>query len=101
MGYKQGKDTPPMERELNYLLGDLCVKWGFCIPPDDWDKISKSESYNAKEFAEDVVAAEGMNPEYETKWVKKIAKKFKERFGDDSITTSTFLDRVRGQKEQW
>jgi len=35
MGFKVGRNVPPMQRELIYLLADLCVKWGFCIPPDD------------------------------------------------------------------
>ena len=69
MGYKVNKDTPPMERELIYLLEDLCVKWGFCIP--DSDKVSKSKCYSAEKFAEDVIIAEGMNPEHEPGWVKK------------------------------
>jgi hypothetical protein len=101
MGYKQKKDTPPMERELNYLLADLCVKWGFCIPPDDWKIISKAEAYTKEQFAEDVVSAEGMNPEHDARWVKKIAERFRERFGQDNIDASSFVDRVRGQREDW
>lgn len=101
MGFKQDKNIPPMERELNYLLYDLCVIWGFCIPPDYGQKISQTESYNAKEFAKDVITAEGMNPEHETKWMKRISEKFKERFGDNEINESTFVDRVRDIKENW
>ncbi len=99
MGFKVGKDVPPMERELIYLLADLCVKWGFCIPPDDNNEISKKEHYHAIEFAEDVVKAEGMEG-YEG-WVNRIAERFRERFGTDEIDSSTFVDRVRGNKENW
>jgi hypothetical protein len=101
MGYKQKKDTPPMERELKYLLADLCIKWGFCISSEEINEISTAESYRAQDFAEDVVAAEGMDYEGETKWVRNIAERFKIRFGTDSIDVSTFVDRVRGQKEIW
>lgn len=101
MGYKQPKDTPPMERELNYLLADLCVKWGFCIPPNDWENISKAKAYTKEQFATDVVVAEGMTPEYDSLWVKKIAERFRERFGEDTIDVSSFVDRVRGNKEDW
>lgn len=101
MGYKQKKNIPPMEREINYLLTDLCVKWGCCIPPDDWSEISKEEYYNSKSFAKDVVNAEGMDADYEKKWVRKISERFRERFGTDEIEKSTFVDRVRGQKENW
>ena len=101
MGYKQKRDVPPMEREINYLLADLCVKWGFCIPPDEWSKISKGEYYHSENFAKDVVIAEGMDAEYENKWVRNISERFRERFGTDEIDKSTFVDRVRGQKENW
>ncbi len=101
MGYKQGKNVPPMERELNYLLADLCVKWGFCIPSNDMEKISKSETYNAENFAVDVLAAEGMNSEHEIKWLRRISERFRERFGSDEIYVSTFVDRIRGQNEDW
>ena len=98
MGYKVNKDTPPMERELIYLLGDLCVKWGFCI--SDYNEITTAEYYTAKEFAQDVLAAEGMDPEYELKWVRRISERFRERFGENEIDASTFVDRVRGQQEK-
>lgn len=99
MGFKVGKGVPPMERELIYLLADLCVKWGFCIPPDDHDEISKKEHYSSIEFAQDVVKAEGM--EGYMKWVNRIAERFRERFATDEIDSSTFVDRVRGDKENW
>lgn len=99
MGYKVGKDVPPMERELIYLLGDLCVKWGFCLSPDAYELIIKKESYSALEFANDVVIAEGM--EGYLSWTNRIAERFKERFGTDYIDSRTFIDRVRGVKENW
>lgn len=99
MGFNVNRDVPPMERELIYLLYDLCVKWGFCIPTDDHDEISKKEHYNAVEFAKDVVKAEGM--EGYSGWVNRIAGRFSERFGTDEIDSSTFVDRVRSNKENW
>jgi len=99
MGFKVGKDVPPMERELIYLLADLCVKWGFCIPTDNHDEISKKEHYSAVEFAQDVVKAEGM--EGYSGWVNRIVERFSERFGTDEIVSENFVDRVRGIKENW
>ena len=90
-----------MERELSYLLYDLCVIWGFCIPPIRAEEICKMSHWSAKEFALSVVEAEGMNPEYEQEWVRGIAEKFRERFGAEEILESTFVDRVREHKESW
>jgi len=97
MGFKVPKDTPPMERELIYLLSDLCIKWGFCIPPDSFEQISKIGYYNDKGFAMDVVEAEGMDGY--SSWVDRIAERLRERFGTNEISSSTFTDRVRGIKE--
>lgn len=90
-----------MERELTYLLYDLCVKWGFCIPTARAAEIRESSHWSGKGFATCVVEAEGMNPEEEPKWVRKIADKFRERFGAEEISESTFVDRVRGHTESW
>ncbi len=99
MGFKVPKDTPRMERELIYLLADLCVKWGFCLPPDSLEQISKMDYYSDKGFATDVVEAEGMDGY--SSWENRIAERFRERFGTDEIDISTFVDRVRGIKENW
>ncbi|WP_152975528.1 hypothetical protein [Lacinutrix himadriensis] len=90
-----------MERELIYLLYDLCAKWGFCIPHEDFEQIIKIEYYNADDFAIHVVEAEGLDASPEATWVLRIAERFKERFGTDEIDSSTFIDRVRGIKENW
>lgn len=99
MGFKVGKNVPPMERELIYLLADLCVKWGFCVAPDDQRVISQKTHYRAIEFAQDVVKAEGMDGNFA--WIDKIAERFRERFGTEEINSLTFVDRVRGTKENW
>lgn len=88
-----------MERELIYLLVDLCVKWGFCIHPNDLEEISKKQHHQAIGFAKDVVIAEGMDSY--SKWVNRIAQRFRERFGTDEIDSSTFVARVRENKENW
>ena len=99
MGFKVPKDTPSMERELIYLLADLFVKWGFCIPPDGIEGITKTDRYNDIDFATDVVESEGLD--CNSSWVNRIAERFRERFGTNEIDSSTFIDRVRGTKENW
>ncbi len=101
MGFKVKRNVPPMERELTYLLYDLAVKWGFCIPSEDFDKISKMRIYVAIDFAMDVVMAEGLDVHIDAYWVKRIEERFKVRFGTDRIDSSTFTDRVRGINEKW
>ena len=83
MGYKPNRNTPPMERELLYLLYDLGVKWGFCLPPDDNSWISKKSKWTAIEFAIAVAKAEGF--EQDSSWIYKIQTIFQERFGQNKI----------------
>ncbi len=85
MGIKQSKDTRPIEREINYLLYDLCVDFGFCIPPIKAEEISEKNYLTAEVFANNVIEADGLKPEYEKQWVNKITNKFRERFGAEEI----------------
>ena len=93
MGIKQSKNVPPLEREIRYFLYDLCVDWGFCIPPDDADRIATKKRYDAREFAIDVLEAEGLKPEYEKKFVRDISAWFYRRFETDEIDEESFIDR--------
>ena len=70
------------EVELRRLLGWLCIEWGFCIPPEASEDISRRASLSANEFASAVLQAEGMNPEYEEKWFQRIRDRFVEKFGE-------------------
>lgn len=81
-----------MKQELQYLLYDLCLDWGFCIQPEDAEQIYRQTTLTADEFALAVVEFEGMNPEHEQEWIRKIADKFRERFGDEKISSSTFTE---------
>jgi len=78
-----------LEKQIRYLLGDLCVDWGFCIPPADADRIARSKRLEADEFAAEVLRAEGMFSEYETKWFPRIKQRFIERFGS-SVSVEDF-----------
>mgnify|MGYP006999712614 CR=1 FL=1 len=95
MRFKVQEGTHTMERELIGLLTDLCAKWGFCIPPDHFEQITKRDFYHADDFALDVIEAKGMD--IHSQWTNKIAERFKERFGADIIDSLTFTDRIRGQ----
>ncbi|NNG02505.1 MAG: hypothetical protein HKM95_00185 [Inquilinus sp.] len=71
-----------LEKQIRDLLRDLCVDWGFCIPPADIERIAGRAQLEAYAFAAEVVRAEGMTPEHEKKWTRRIAERFRDRFGD-------------------
>ncbi len=65
-----------MQTKIEYLLNDLCLDWGFCIPPEEAKRIAESKQLEADDFACQVLIAEGMNPEYEIQWRRRIREKF-------------------------
>lgn len=70
-----------MRSKIKYLLNDLCVDLGFCIPPKDAKRIVESKQLEADDFACQILVAEGMNPEYEIQWRRKIREKFIKQLG--------------------
>ena len=83
MGMRRPKDFPPGERKLRYVLYDLCVKWGYCLPPNDQDRIAHFKEITAEEFAIEVLKADGFAPGQESELVRKIAAYFVEQVGSD------------------
>jgi hypothetical protein len=74
-------DPSTLEKGLCTLLSELCIEWGFCIPPADATRIIKRTHITADEFAAEVLRAEGMAPEREQTWVRRIKHRFTDRFG--------------------
>ncbi|MBT8399767.1 MAG: hypothetical protein KJO98_04765 [Rhodothermia bacterium] len=51
----------PKSRER--LLYDLCVKYGFCLPPEGYDRIMDEPPTDLSEFVELIFLLEGLDPE--------------------------------------
>ncbi len=50
--------------EVEILLSRLCLKLGFCLPPDDENRLIDSPPTSIDEFTDAVFQAEGLNSEY-------------------------------------
>ena len=79
-----------LENRLEHLLNELCVDLGFCLPAEKRRGISRRERVDALEFAFAVLAAEGLQPEYEKQWVDTISARFRKEFGSDSVSADQF-----------
>lgn len=55
MGHRYDLDS-----DVRRLLTELCVKLGFCLPPDDIDRFEESPPGDVDSFTDAVFAAEGM-----------------------------------------
>lgn len=79
-----------LERELQILIGKLCTEWGFCIPPDDAERIVRSDPLTGEEFAVAILRAEGMDPDNELYWSRRIRNRFIDTFGSSFVSTTTY-----------
>ncbi|MCL1038243.1 hypothetical protein L2750_13930 [Shewanella submarina] len=70
-----------MYHAVEYLLKDLCVELGFCIPLGDSERIKEQDYLEVDSFACEILIAEGMSPEYEVQWRKRVCNRFIEKFG--------------------
>jgi hypothetical protein len=48
--------------ETEDLLGVLCVKFGFCIPTEDWNRLVADPPSDVEAFANEVYKAECLDP---------------------------------------
>ena len=81
--------------DLQLLLGDLCVQWGFCSALAD-DILPESGIITAERFANALLIAEGW-PEADLplQWQEPMMKVFKARYGT-SVSASDYEQRLRG-----
>ncbi len=74
-----------MEKELIRLINYLCIEWGLCIQSTDKTKILSLEILNSDQFACMILLAEGLDPETEIAWRRKIRNKFVEMIGSSQL----------------
>ena len=80
-----------LAEELGILLDWLCRKWGFCVPPDDKLRISRGKRFEAREFAIEILRAEGFGPpEHELEWIRRLSASFIEHFGKAVVSVDDY-----------
>ena len=80
MGWSK-KRRASLSEDINLLLADLCTEWGFCNALRGEELVSRIAVLTPEVFASEVLIAEGMIPEYEPEWRRKLRAKFVERYG--------------------
>jgi hypothetical protein len=55
MGYRDGLDP-----DVRRLLNELCIKLGFCLPPDECRRLEESPPEGVDAFTDAVFEAEGI-----------------------------------------
>jgi len=75
--------------DLDILLGDLCVIWGFCNGLTGWELTQDGETITSENFARAVLLAEGLQPHESEAWFPKIMNVFADRYGE-TVSESSF-----------
>ena len=72
----------PKPSEIDKLLYKLCVELGFCLPPDECDKLRENPPPTPDAFTRAVFQAEGFNVNLASDDLfKKVHKYVAEAFG--------------------
>ena len=83
--------------KLDYLLDDVCIRLGFCLPADARHHIPSRERLDASTFAAAVLRAEGFDhPEYETEWMSRLMERFEVYFGRSAIYVADGVQQAKG-----
>lgn len=74
---------PNLADDLDILLGELCTQWDFCAGLKGADLIKGDKMLTSKVFTETVILAEGMKLEDEKNWIRRIKRRFVQRYGHE------------------
>jgi hypothetical protein len=78
--------------DLDILLGDLCTGWGFCNRLTGTELVRNHDYLTADSFATALLIAEGMNPDLQISWHRKIGEVFRSRYGE-GVSSGSFAPR--------
>ncbi len=74
---------PDLLADLNILLEDLTREWDLQHGLTAKDFITGSKPLTSKQFTDRVIIADGMDPAKEHHWVRRIKRKFVQRYGHE------------------
>lgn len=69
-------------QRLECLSNKVCVELGFCEHRLNPDKFSSLSKLDGDTFSQIVLHEEGMDPNREIRWQRKLKRYFTEEFGD-------------------
>lgn len=72
-----------LETEIRSFLNEVCVDFGFCLPPNDVDALASRNQYIADEFIREIFKVEGLNPDVELKLFRQVKKRFTDKYGNE------------------
>jgi hypothetical protein len=74
---------PDLADDLDILLDELRDNWEFCAGVKGAELVKEGKMLTSKVFTETVILAEGMKLEDETNWIRRIKRRFVQRYGHE------------------
>jgi hypothetical protein len=71
---------PMAATRVDRLLAELCVELGFCLPPEDRERLRDSPPSTIDDFTDAVFIAEGMDPLVHPQLRKQVKERVAEHF---------------------
>src|SRR6266576_7116544 len=90
---KKRRSPKTMPEALDFVLYDICVDLGFCLPPEDNARICATESWDAETFTREVFRVEGLEADEHVTLKRQIHKRFTDMFGSSSVDNESFQQR--------
>jgi hypothetical protein len=69
------------ESELPWLLDELCIELGFCLPAAEYETLMNSPPRDVDAFTDAVLAAEGLDPSLNKQLRRAVRSKIERRVG--------------------
>ncbi len=63
------------------LLAELCVDLGFCLPPEEYDRLRDAPPRAVDAFTDAVFVAEGLDPRLDTRLRRQVRERVVRHFG--------------------
>jgi hypothetical protein len=70
-----------MESQVRWLLDELCVELGFCLPAAEREILTNAPPGDVDAFTDAVFAAEGMDPGLHKQLRRAVRSKIEQRVG--------------------
>ena len=83
---------PDLETDLNLFIDETAEDWGFNKRPDAAAILKGRAQVSALAFARAMVEADGMQPDREPSWVRRLKRRFGQRYRADAITAEEFAE---------
>jgi hypothetical protein len=78
----------PSRDQIESLLYDLCVTYGFCLPDTEHDKLVDDPPGTVDAFTAAVYRAEGMDPSDPTPRLRQLHEKVRARVAETFLSES-------------